>query len=179
MRKIFVLFIAVFSIAIASFAAKIPSLEGQEIKISKEPQSSILIEQSEASPRTSIAALSVNELQQSLGRKLSLKEKVAFYLYKKHFKREEPTEKDIKKANSKAVLAFVFSLAAVFIFPLFAIPALILSANALAAEKVNPGILTKSNHGLAKAAKIICYIQFALTLLLLIVVLAIAMSGFR
>jgi hypothetical protein len=175
MRKIFVLFIAVFSIAIASFAAKIPSLEGQEIKISKEPQSSILIEQSEAS----IAALSVNELQQSLGRKLSLKEKVAFYLYKKHFKREEPTEKDIKKANSKAVLAFVFSLAAVFIFPLFAIPALILSANALAAEKVNPGILTKSNHGLAKAAKIICYIQFALTLLLLIVVLAIAMSGFR
>lgn len=184
--KIFYFLVAFLTAIATSFAAKIPSTITKETNISASPQASILIQQSKATPGYAVSALTMQDLQQALGRKLSLKEKVGWYLYKKHLHAEEPTEKAVKKANSNAVLGFVFSLASLLIpplafvfysqilllFSLLAIPALILSINALVAGRVNPGILTKSNRSLAKAGKIISYIILALIFIVLIMILA-------
>ncbi len=158
---------------ITSFAAKIPSNTANEINISKSPQASITIQQTAATSRYSFSDLTVRDLQKSLGRKFSLKEKISWHLLKKQFKPEEPPEALVRKANNHAVLGFVFSLAGILIFPLFLIPGLLLSQKALDADKVDPEILTRTNYGLAKAGKIISYIGLGLLLLAIVIIIAI------
>jgi hypothetical protein len=56
---------------------------------------------------------------------------------------------------------------------LFVIPGLFFSQSALRKEKVDPGILTRTNYGLAKAGKIIGYIGLGLLLLGVVIIIAI------
>ena len=167
MKKMLCFLVAVLVTLIPSFAAKIPSNATKEINISKSPQASIAIQQTAATSGRSISELTVKDLRKALGRKLSLKEKISWHFYKKHFKQDGPPEVLIRRANTNAVLGFAFSLAGLIVFPLFLIPALILSLSALRAEKVDPGILTKGNYSLANAGKIISLIAIGIYILLL------------
>lgn len=162
MKKILCFLIALLVVIITSHAAKIPSTATKEINISKSPHSSIIIQQTAATSGRSISALTVKDLQKSLGRKLSLKEKISWYLFKKQFKPEGPPEVLIRRANSNAVFGFAFSLAGIILLPvffivspLFFIPAILLSLSALRAERVDPGILRGGNYGLAMAGKMV------------------------
>ncbi len=142
MKKMLCFLVAVFVTLIPSYAAKIPSSATKEINISKSPQASITIEQTAATSGRSISELTVKDLRKALGRKLSLKEKISWHLFKKQFKADEPTEDAKRKANTNAGLGFVFSL----VFPLFAFPGLIFTTKALAIEKEKPGTLSLGNN---------------------------------
>jgi len=169
MMKIFYFLVAVLAATVTSFAAKIPSTATKEINISKSSQASILIQQTASGHALSKSTM--KDLQEALGRKLSLKEKIGWYLYKKQFNPEEPTEAAKRKANSNAGLGFALSLVGILAFPLFTIPGLIYSKKALVADKVDPGILTARNYNLATAGKIIGHIGVGLLLAGLVVIL--------
>jgi hypothetical protein len=134
--------------------------------------------QSQISPQQyrDISSLSVGKIEQLTGRKMSFKEKVAWFLFKKQIKKHHrKDETPDKKQNDNAFLGFVFSLVGLLVFPLFAIPGFILSKNAVDAEKETPGTLTKSNYSLAKAGKtlsIITGIMFVLAFILILALLA-------
>ena len=170
MKKMLCLLAAVLVTIITSYAAKIPSPISREINISKSPQASITIQPAAGS---SVSVLTVKDLQMSLGRKLSRKEKISWLILKKQFKQVGPPEALIRKANTNAVLGFVFSLAGILIFPLFLIPGLLFSQSALRADAVDPEILTRTNYRLAKAGKIISYIGLGLLLLGIVIIIAI------
>jgi hypothetical protein len=172
MKKMLCLLAAVLVTIISSYAAKVPTNTANEINISKSPQASITIQPAAAS-NYFIPATTVKDLQKSLGRKLSLKEKISWELLKTQFKQDGPPEALIRKANTHAVLGFAFSLAGLIIFPLFLIPGLLFSQSALRAEAVDPEILTRTNYRLAKAGKIISYIGLGLLLLGIVIIIAI------
>lgn len=124
-----------------------------------------------------ISAISINELEQLSGKKLSIKEKMGWWLYKKQLKKQDNSEGiPDKKQNDKATLGFVFSLLGLLIFPLFAIVGFIYSNNALKAEKEVPGTLTKAGKRNAKAGKIISIVAGILwvAIIALVVLLGIA-----
>jgi hypothetical protein len=113
-------------------------------------------------------------LELSLGRKLKFKEKAALRIQSvlPDYKRA-----DADKANSNALLGFIFALCGlVLLWPLL-IPGLILSNNALRAEKLNPGSLTKGNKDLAKAGKIMSIIGLVIIALAIIIIAAVVASG--
>lgn len=121
---------------------------------------------------SAVANLTVKELQEHLGRKLTMKEKVQWYFAKKliHKITNEEEEALAKKARTKAYMGFGFSLAGLLLFPLLAIPGIIFSGNALAFDKEHPGKLGDAK-GFAKAGQIMGWISLALLVIVLILVI--------
>jgi hypothetical protein len=118
-----------------------------------------------------ITKLTVKELQAYLGRKLTLKEKVQFFLAKKLVGATDPEDEELaKKGRRNAYTGFGFGLAGILLFPLFAIPAIIISNNALAYDKEKPGILGDA-RGFAKAGQIMGWVGIGLLAIGLFVVL--------
>lgn len=73
------------------------------------------------------------------------------------------TQRDNDRAvNRRAIWGFIFGLASITIFPLLAIPGVILSNDALREEKMHPRILTKTNKILAYLGKIFSIIGIAI-----------------
>ena len=72
---------------------------------------------------------------------------------------------DDRAVNRRAVWGFILGLASVVIFPLLAIPGLILSNDALREERMHPRILTKTNKTLAYLGKIFSIIGIAIIIL--------------
>jgi hypothetical protein len=182
MKKTLCLYFAFLSISI-TFAAKIPFSSGSkkaganQTTITNTNINSTIDGTAQISSVEVLKPLTLSDLQTTLGRKLTIKEKVSWWLYKKKFVHIDPSEKEIKNANSNAVLGFVFGiLGLVGLSFLAAIPGLILSNKALAAEKADPGILKSGNSGLAKAGQILSWVGIGLFLITLIYVLAIISS---
>ena len=118
-----------------------------------------------------LSKLTVKELQAFLGRKLSLKEKIQFFLARKLVTATNPEDEELaEKGRRNAYLGFGFGLAGILLFPLFAIPAIIISNNALAYHKEKPGILGDA-RGFAKAGQIMGWIGIGLLALGVLVVL--------
>jgi hypothetical protein len=115
-------------------------------------------------------------LETALGRKLKLREKMAL--------RIQSVMPDYKsryddRANSNAVLGFIFALCGLIVLWPLLIPGLILSSNALRSEKINPGSLSRGNKDLAKAGKIISLIGLIIiALAIIILAIVIASVGF-
>ena len=177
MKKLLCLYFALFAI-LTSFAAKLPSSFEQKEEVITETNNvaSTLDEALKPSSAKAFSQLSVSELQKSLGRRLTLKEKTTWALYKKHLISIEPTEREKKNANTNAILGLVFGILGIVIFPLFAIPGLILSNKALTAEKADPGILAPGNRGIAVAGQITSYVALALIVVAFIIVIAVLAS---
>jgi hypothetical protein len=127
----------------------------------------------EAPTTLTAADLSVGQVQQMLGRKLSWKEKIQWRIASK-ISRHLPADVDeatIKKQKTNATLGLIFSSLGLLVFPLLVIPGIILSNNALAFEKANRGALGNSK-GVAQAGKIIGWVTVGLVALAVIIVLA-------
>jgi hypothetical protein len=128
----------------------------------------------------SSSKLSNKQVKALAGRKLTLKEKIGLLLIEKEARSEPLTEAQIKSANSNATLGLVFGILSIVVFPLFAIPGLILSNKAFFAEKVNPNTLTKGSLNAAKAGRITSYVGLGiLALTLAFVFIIIAAYGFH
>jgi len=67
-----------------------------------------------------------------------------------------------KSANRRAIWGFIFGCASIVLFPLFCIPGLILSNDAIWEERMRPGTLTRTNKTLAYLGKIFSYIGIAI-----------------
>ncbi|MFN8264493.1 MAG: hypothetical protein U0T11_00340 [Chitinophagaceae bacterium] len=127
---------------------------------------------SKAAPLTYKAQKTVAE--KMLGRKLSLKERMALRIQTAFPRYDKDLE---RKANNEALIGFIFSMAGlVLLWPLL-IPGLIISSSALRKERIDPGILEKGNYGLAKAGKIIGIIGLAIIALAIIIIAAVISSG--
>lgn len=122
--------------------------------------------------RGSFRLPAIKELEMLAGRKLTLKEKIGYFVARSKFKKKSPVEPNAREANSNAVLGFVFALSALFILPLFAIPALIFAGKALRHERESPGLLTRGNKSLARAAQVISYVSLVFLLIALIIVIS-------
>jgi hypothetical protein len=109
----------------------------------------------------------------SLGRKLKLKEKIALRLQTSLHTSKAADE---GKANTNAVLGFIFAVAGLFLWPFF-IPGLILSKKALNSEKENPGVLTSTNLTLAKIGKIASLVGLIIIAIAIIVIAIVIGSG--
>lgn len=173
MKKTLCLCVALLVI-FASFAAKAPlSIDQKQVPNSETSNLNSLPDEGQKKSTDRVfSQLTLKDLQTSLGRKLTLQEKISWLIFKKRLPRIEPTESEKAHANSNAVLGFVFGLLGLIVFPLLAIPGLILSNKALLAERVDPGILKSGNRGLAVAGQITSYI--ALALLIIVVILLVA-----
>ena len=113
-------------------------------------------------------------LELSLGRKLRLKEKMALRI---HSILPDYKSKYDDRANTNALLGFIFALCGlVLLWPLL-IPGLILSNKALRSEKENPGSLSRSNKDLAKAGKIISLVGLIIIALAIIIIAIVIASG--
>ena len=116
------------------------------------------------------------ETEQKLGRKLGLFERIGLWYYTKL---TGDPEADAKKANNHALTGFILGICSLTLLPLLSIPGFFFSKSALNREKLEPGTLSSSNKGLAKAGLILSIIGFAyLLLLILYIVLIIAAYGF-
>jgi len=110
-------------------------------------------------------------IKQLLGRKLTLKEKLALLYARTTYKKGIPLDTiEAKKANSSAIIGFIFSLLGIFIFPLFAIPAYVLCDNMLRKEKKQPGILTPTSKTLAQIGKITAIVTGVLIVLVILLI---------
>lgn len=118
--------------------------------------------------------LRVKEIEKLTGRKLTLKEKIALRIQKL----VGPYDKDLqRKANSQAQTGFILSiLGFVLLWPLL-IPGLIISNSALQKEKVEPGILTMQNRGLAKVGRILGLIGLIITFFAVVIILSTGLYG--
>ncbi len=116
----------------------------------------------------------VRELEKLTGRKLTLKERIALRIQRF----AGPYDKDLqRKANNQAQTGFILSiLGFVLLWPLL-IPGLIISNSALQKEKVEPGILTMQNRGLAKAGRILGLIGLVLIFFVIVLVLSTGLYG--
>jgi hypothetical protein len=115
-------------------------------------------------------------LECTLGRKLKFKEKIALRLQPALLSAKGINE---GKANTHAVLGFVFAVAGIIILWPLLIPAFILSKNALIREKENPGVLTPTNLTLAKIGKIASLVGLIiLAIAAIIIAIVIANGGF-
>jgi hypothetical protein len=113
-------------------------------------------------------------LEQSLGRKLTFKEKMAARI---HTTFPSIGDGEGRRANNQAVTGFIFSVCGVVLFWPLLIPGLIISRKALAAERENPGILQNGNYGLAKAGSIIAIVGIAIMIVAIIVLVALLSNG--
>lgn len=113
--------------------------------------------------------------EQQLGRKLRFSERVGLRALTLL---GEPDPLAQKRANSNALLGFIFGLSSLFLVGLLAIPGLILSNQALRAERLNPGILQGDRLGFAQAGKIMSIVTLALLALVLLLFIAILGIGF-
>ncbi len=119
------------------------------------------------------------KIKNTLGRRLTIKEKIALAFIKVRYKKGLPIDPALaEKANKNAIFGFVFALLGIFVFPLFIIPAYVLSSNALKKEKEQPGLLTSTNKTLAQISKIIS-IVYAILLVILIAIIIIVLAGWR
>jgi hypothetical protein len=117
--------------------------------------------------------ISVKKLQAYLGRKLTIKEKIQLFYAKKLVKASDPEDDELaQRGRSNAYTAFGFGLASIFLFPLFAIPALILSKKALAYDKEKPGILGDAK-GFAKAGQIMGWVGLGILILAFVIIVAV------
>jgi len=178
MKTLVCLCVAFFATT-TTFAAKIPcAAPGKKAAASEtinatENAKAPVDETANASFVEALKPLTVTDLQKTLGRKLTIKEKISWWLYQKKLIHIDPSEKEIKNANSNAVLGFAFGILSIIgLSFLAAIPGLILSNKALIAEKADPGILKGGNYGLAQAGQILSWIGLAIFLFTLILVLA-------
>lgn len=113
-------------------------------------------------------------LETSIGRKLSFKEKLAL-----RFQTSVPgyDNENERRANSQAVTGFILSICGlVLLWPLL-IPGFIISSNALAKERAEPGILKNGNYGLAKAGKIMGIVGLVIVVLAIVIIVALLASG--
>lgn len=116
------------------------------------------------------------ETELKLGRKLGLFERMGLWYYSKL---TGDPEADAKKANNHALTGFILGICSLALLPLLSIPGFFFSRSALAKEKLQPGTLTTSNKGLAKAGLILSIIGFVyLIFLVLYVVIILAAYGF-
>ncbi len=137
--------------------------------------SKIVVEETNSAILTKPAFVAIPNntvIKQMLGRKLTLKEKIGLQFARVIYKKGIPIDAlEAKKANSNAILGFIFSMLGIFIFPLFAIPAYVLCDNMLHKEKIQPGLLTPTNKILAQIGKITAIVTGILVVLLLLIVL--------
>lgn len=162
--KSLLLIIFAFSISFSSLASFNSTSGGAGAVIEPTPS---------AYQKNSIAfsKLTVKELQVFLGRKLTLKEKVQVLLAKKLLTKLDPEVEELAtKGRNKAYMGFGFALAAILLFPLFAIPGLIFSNNALAYDKEKPGILGDAK-GFARAGQIMSWVSLALMVIAILLLL--------
>lgn len=116
------------------------------------------------------------ETEKKLGRKLGLFERMGLWYYSKL---TGDPEADAKKANNHALTGFILGVCSLALMPLLSIPGFFFSKSALNKEKLEPGTLTTSNKGLAKAGLILSIIGFAyLILIILYLVIILAAYGF-
>jgi hypothetical protein len=142
------------------------------------PSYSIRLESSKVDGVTSLAIptssrIPHKQVQALTGRKLTLIEKIGLFLLHRNLRTEPLTEAQIKTANSNATLGLVFGILSIIVFPLFAIPGLILSNKAFFTEKVNPNTLTKGSLNAAKAGRITSWIGIGLLALIFAFILII------
>lgn len=128
----------------------------------------------QVTPAKNSFKLQVKEIEKITGRKLTLKQKLALRIQRLY----GPYDKDLqRKANNQAQTGFILSIIGfVFLWPLI-IPGLILSNSALLKEKVEPGILTVQNRGLAKAGRILGLIGLIITFFFIVLVLSTGIYG--
>lgn len=79
-----------------------------------------------------------------------------------NLKNKSKTHKGEKSANRRAIWGFIFGCASIVLFPLFCIPGLILSNDAIWEERAHPGILTRRNKTFAYLGKIFSYVGLAI-----------------
>jgi hypothetical protein len=116
------------------------------------------------------------ETEKKLGRKLGLFERMGLWYYSKL---TGDPEADAKKANNHALTGFILGVCGLALMPLLSIPGFFFSKSALTKEKLEPGTLSSSNKGLAKAGLILSIIGFVYLLLIVVyVVLILAAYGF-
>lgn len=173
MKKTLCLCFALFAM-LTSFAAKTPfSFEKKKTETTEATADKTPVDVSNDASTASLSKLTLKDLQKTLGRKLTLEEKISWLLFKKRLVHIEPSDKEKQRANSNAIWGFVLGiLGLVGFYFLAAIPGLILSSQALNAEKTDPGILNGGNRGLAKAGQIMSWIGIALTVLVVIYIAA-------
>jgi hypothetical protein len=149
-----VLLIAFFvSIGLGSFAATTPStVEPKATTTTVEQQKKYL------------STLTTWQVETMLQRKLTFKEKVSWWFAKQKLKLSID-DGDKRKANNKAVWGFALGIAGLLIFPLFAIPGLILSNQALSMEREQKGLLNSTNDDLALVGKILSIVGIVLLIL--------------
>jgi hypothetical protein len=112
--------------------------------------------------------------EQQLGRKLRFSEKLGLRML---LLTGEPDPLTVRRANSNALLGFIFGVSSFVVFGLLAIPGLILSNQALNEERRYPGILQGDRFGLARAGKIISIVYLSLLALALVIILAYIGAG--
>ncbi len=101
----------------------------------------------------------VKTIENYLGRRLTLREKITLYLYERKLKRHDAEQdKQTRHANSDALLGLIFSIAGI-LFAYFLIPGFILSKRALTLEKRRPGILTKRSLSEAKTGRTVSMVM--------------------
>jgi hypothetical protein len=169
MRNIFILVISL--VVFSSFAVNVNGIErksDQLIKMTDSIQRPIL-------PLNKIASLKSNEVEKILGRKLTLKEKIAFKIAQLKFKKELKPNKE--GPSSKGERAFTISLISLCILIL---PFGILMSIPLAIIGMTMGTKARKenkNDGKAKTAIILSSISLALIVLTAILVAIILSSG--
>lgn len=99
-----------------------------------------------------ILSLPVKDIESGIGRKLRWSEKIAIKAYQKLPERTQEQILADKRVNNQALLAFIFFVASVLIFPLLLFASIPISASALQNHKRNNGTLTPGNYTLAKVA---------------------------
>lgn len=117
-------------------------------------------------------------IEKKLGRKLKLSERIGLWYYTQFPRYDKEYQ---RKTNNQALTGFILSVCSLVIFPLLAIPGLILSNSALRREKIDPGILEGGNRGLAKAGQILSIIgilYFILVVVYIIALIGIGTYGF-
>lgn len=173
MKKILCLYFLLF-IMFSSFGAKVPfTVYTDTVATTKATNLNKISDSFENFfSNQSYQQVTLKDVRKALGRKLTLKEKIQWFLLKNKFQHGGQDDIAKRHANSNAVLGFFFSIIGLAVFPLFIIPALILSIHALKAEKTHPGILTATNRSLAKAAEIISIVDIVLLIFGLIILIA-------
>lgn len=169
MRNIFILVLSLF--VFSSFTINLNLIESnsvQPIVITDSVQKPI-------PPIDKIASMKSNEVEKILGRKLTLKEKIAFKIAQLKFKKELKPNKE--GASSKGERAFTISLISLCILIL---PFGVLMAIPLAIIGMTMGIKARNenkNDGKAKTAIILSTITLGLIVLTVLLVAIILASG--
>ncbi|MDB5196484.1 MAG: hypothetical protein JWP88_855, partial [Flaviaesturariibacter sp.] len=111
------------------------------------------------------------QIAELIGRRLTGKEKLSLWAARRFAEVDEATQ---KKANSRALIGFLLSLAGLLLIPLLpSIAAIVLTNSALKMEREQPGALSK-NKDLAQIGFVIGIIGVAICFLLLLLILSLS-----